>query len=86
MGGMGLIPRSSQGDLELISCINYMRKALNLKGFRDWGEIPKIRMGMISRGKMPQGACTLSPHHDPSSQPSHLECKMKEISKISKKT
>jgi hypothetical protein len=31
-------------------------------------------------------ACTYSPQHDPSSQPSQLECKMQEIPKNSNQT
>jgi hypothetical protein len=38
------------------------------------------------QGKNATNACTSSPQHDPSSQPSQLECKMQEISKISNKT
>jgi hypothetical protein len=43
---------------------------------------------MVSKGKKKNAtnACTSNPQHDPSSQPSQLECKMQEISRISNKT
>jgi hypothetical protein len=51
MGGMGLVPRSSWKDLGLASCI---KRSSNLKNFGFRAKTPKIRIDMVSKGKMHQ--------------------------------
>jgi hypothetical protein len=62
-----------------------MKKSIKSQGFRKLGKNSQNPNRHGFKGKNATNACTSSPQHDPSSQPSQLECKMQEILKISKK-
>jgi hypothetical protein len=49
---MGFVPRLSWKGSGLTSCINCMKRSINLKNFGFRAKIPKVQIGMISKGKM----------------------------------
>ena len=77
---------SYHGSFKLHSMHQLHARIKRLEGFWNLGQKPPISNGHNFKKENAQNACTHNPWYDPSSQPSQLECKMQEISKILSQT